>query len=78
LNQICWNRTSQVAKPWLRHFVAGFSLWRTKFNPRTIYVGFVADRVSLWRVSLRVLQFSPCQNHSANAPRSFVYHWCYI
>ena len=36
-----------VAVPWLRRLVAGLSPQRPKFDPGSVYVGFVMDKVSM-------------------------------
>ena len=38
------------AVPWLRRLVAGLSLWRPGFDPRTVHVGFVVEKVALGQV----------------------------
>lgn len=45
--------------PWLRCFVAGLSSRRLGFDPKSVCVMFVVDRVVLGEVCLRVLPFSP-------------------
>jgi hypothetical protein len=47
------------AVPWLRSLVAGLSPRVPGFAPGSIRVGFVADKVALGQVFLRVLRFSP-------------------
>jgi hypothetical protein len=48
--------------PWLRRLVAGLSPRRPGFVPRSLYVGFVVDKVALGQALLRVILFyhSPC------------------
>jgi hypothetical protein len=41
-----------LAVPWLRWLVTGLSLQKAAFTPRSVNVGFVADRVALGQVSL--------------------------
>jgi hypothetical protein len=48
-----------VAVPWLRRLVAGFSPRRSGFDPGSVHVEFVVDKVALGQVFLRVLRFSP-------------------
>ena len=50
-----------VAVPWLRRSVAGLSPWMPGFDPRSVHVGFVVDKVALGQVL-------PCQFHSTGAP----------
>jgi hypothetical protein len=45
--------------PWLRLFVAGLSPWRPVFDPGSVHVGFVVDKVALRQVFPRVLRFTP-------------------
>jgi hypothetical protein len=45
--------------PWLRRLVAGLSPRRLGFDPGSVHVGFVLDKVVLGQVFLRVLRFSP-------------------
>jgi hypothetical protein len=46
--------------PWLRHLVARFSPWRSRFEHRSVHVGFVVDKVALGQVFSEYLGF-PCQ-----------------
>ena len=48
-----------MAVPWLRRLVAGLSLRRPGFDPGSVHVGFVVDKVVLGQVFPRVLRFSP-------------------
>jgi hypothetical protein len=45
------------ALSWLRRLVAGLSPRRSWFDPRSVSVGSVVDKVALAQVSVRVLQF---------------------
>jgi hypothetical protein len=47
------------AVPWLRQLVAGLSLRKPGFDPGSVYVGFVVDKVALGQVFPRVVRFSP-------------------
>jgi hypothetical protein len=38
------------------------------FDPGSVHVGFVVDKVAMGQVFPRVLRFSPCQFHSTGAP----------
>jgi hypothetical protein len=42
---------------WLRWLVAGLSTRRPGFDPRSVHVGFVVDKVALGQVFLRVVGF---------------------
>ena len=44
---------------WLRRLVAGLSPQRPGFDPGSVHVGFMVDKVALGHVFLRVLRFSP-------------------
>ena len=57
--------------PLLKGLVATLSPWRSRFNARASYVGFVVDKVALGLVILQVLEFSPVY-HSTSAPQSFM------
>jgi hypothetical protein len=50
--------TQIVAVPWLRRLVAGLSPRRPGFDPGSVHVGFVVDKVALGHVFPRVLRFS--------------------
>jgi hypothetical protein len=50
---------------WLRRLVAGLSLRRPGFDPGSVHVGFVVDKVVLGQVFLRVVGF----------PLSISFHW---
>jgi hypothetical protein len=47
------------AVPWLRRLVACLPPRRPGFDPGSVHVGFVVDKVALGQVFLRVLRFSP-------------------
>jgi hypothetical protein len=55
-------------RPCHRRFVAGLSLRRPWFDPGSVHVGFVVDRVALRQVFLRVVGFF----------LSISFHWCSI
>jgi hypothetical protein len=48
-----------MAVPWLRRLVAGLSPRRRGFDPRSVNVGFVVDKVAMGQVFPRVFRFSP-------------------
>jgi hypothetical protein len=47
------------AVPCLRRLAAGLPPRRPGFDPGSVHVGFVVDKVALWQVFPRVLRFSP-------------------
>jgi hypothetical protein len=47
------------AVPWLRRLAAGLSPQRPRFDPGSVHVGFVVDKVALGQVFPPVLWFSP-------------------
>jgi hypothetical protein len=47
--ELCY-KFVKLAMPWLRQLVAGISLCRPRFMPRSIHVGFVVDKVALGQV----------------------------
>jgi hypothetical protein len=49
----------ELAVPWLRRLVAGLSPRRPGFDPASVHVGFVVDKVALRQDFPRVLRFSP-------------------
>jgi hypothetical protein len=53
------NKRQIQAVQWLKSLVAGLSPRRPGLTPRSIHVGFMADKMELRQVFLRVLQFSP-------------------
>jgi hypothetical protein len=52
------NKFSRIV-PWLRRLVAGLSPQMHGFDPGSIHVGFVVDKVALGQVFPRVIRFSP-------------------
>jgi hypothetical protein len=56
------------AVPWLSRLVAGLSPRRPGFDPGSVHVRFVVDKVALGQVFLRVVGF----------PLSISFHWCSI
>jgi hypothetical protein len=63
---------SRKAVPWLRRLVAGLPPRRPGFDPESVHVGFVVDKVAQGQVVPRVLRFPPVnvipQFHSTGAP----------
>jgi hypothetical protein len=51
--------TLRWAVPWLRRLAAGLPPRRPGFDPGSVHVGFVVDKVALGQVFPRVLRFSP-------------------
>jgi hypothetical protein len=56
------------AVPWFRQLVTGLSPRRPEFDPGSVHVGFVVDKLALGQVFPRVLQF----------PLSISFHRCCI
>jgi hypothetical protein len=48
-----------LAVPWLRRLAAGLPPRRPGFDPGSVHVGFVVDKLALGQVFPRVLRFSP-------------------
>jgi hypothetical protein len=48
-----------VAVPWLRRLVADLSPRRPGFDPGSVHVGFMVDKLALGQVHPRVLRFFP-------------------
>jgi hypothetical protein len=44
---------------WLRQLVADLSTWRPGFEPGSVHMGFVVDKVALGQIFLRVLRHPP-------------------
>jgi hypothetical protein len=51
--------TLDLAVPWLRRLAARLPPRRPGFDPGSVHVGFVVDKVALGQVSPRILLFSP-------------------
>jgi hypothetical protein len=49
---------TQGTVPQLRQLVTSFSLWRPKFSPRPVHLGFMVDKIALGQHCCIVLQFS--------------------
>ena len=58
---------------YLRWLVTGLSLWRARFNPREVCVGFVEGKVGLGRVFSPSTSVSSSEYHSTIAPSSFIH-----
>jgi hypothetical protein len=56
------------AVPWLRRLAAGLPLRRPGFDPESVHVGFVVDKVALGQVFSPSSSVFPCQFHSTGAP----------
>jgi hypothetical protein len=56
------------AVPWLRRLAAGLSPWRPGFDPGSVHVGFVVDKVALGQGFSPSSSVFPCQFHSTSAP----------
>jgi hypothetical protein len=52
-----------LAVPWLRRLVAGLSPWRPGFDPGSVHVGFVVDKVALGQVFPRQFHSTGAQLH---------------
>jgi hypothetical protein len=50
--------SNQKAVTWLRRLVGGLSPRKPGFDPGSVHVGFVVDKMALGQAFLRVLQFS--------------------
>jgi hypothetical protein len=56
------------AVPWLRQFVAGLSPRRPEFDPRSVHLGFMVDKLALGQGFPSSTSVFPCQFHSTGAP----------
>jgi hypothetical protein len=56
------------AVPWLRRLVAGLSPRRPGFDPGSLHVGFMVDKVALGQVFSPSTSAFPCQFHSTGGP----------
>jgi hypothetical protein len=56
------------AVPWLRRLAAGLPPRRPGFDPGSVHVGFVVDKVALGQVFSLSSSVFPCQFHSTGAP----------
>jgi hypothetical protein len=56
------------AVPWLRRLAAGLPPRRPGFDPGSVHVGFVVDKVALGRVFPPNSSVLPCQFRSTGAP----------
>jgi hypothetical protein len=54
----CITKAINTDVPWLGRLVAGLSPRRPGFDPGSVHVGFVVDKVALGLVFPRVLRFS--------------------
>jgi hypothetical protein len=52
------------AAPWLRRLVAGLSPWRPGFDPGSLHVGFVVEKVALGQVFPPSTSVFPCHRCS--------------
>lgn len=58
-----WNKDPALtlirweAMPWLRQSVVSLSLWRPRFDPRTVYAGFVVNKGTVGQGFLWAFQF---------------------
>jgi hypothetical protein len=67
MKELTWHLTVDLTRfqrprravPLLRRLVTGLSPRRPWFDPRSVHVGFVVDKVALGQVFPRVLRFSP-------------------
>jgi hypothetical protein len=57
-----------MAVPWLRRLVAGLPPRRPGFDPGSVHVGIVVDKVALGQVFPPSTSVFPCQIHSTGAP----------
>ena len=59
---------SSWAVQWLRRLVAGLPARRPVFDPGSVHVGFVVDKVALGQVFPPSTSVFPCPFHSTGAP----------
>jgi hypothetical protein len=57
-----------MAVPWLRRLVAGLPPRRPGFDPGSVRVGFLVDKVALGQVFPPSTSVFHCQFHSTGAP----------
>jgi hypothetical protein len=53
------NKVTRDVVPWLRRLIVGLSPRKPRFDPGSVHVEFVVDKVALGQVFLRVLRFFP-------------------
>ena len=54
--------------PWLRRLVASLQTRAPGFDPRSVHVGFLVDKVALGQVFPPSISVFPCQFYSTGAP----------
>jgi hypothetical protein len=62
------DQNQTVAVPWLRRLAAGLPTWRPGFDPGSVHVRFVVDKVALGQVFPPSSSVFPCQFLSTGAP----------
>jgi hypothetical protein len=62
------------AVPWLRSLAIGLTPWKPGFDPTSVQVGFVVERLALGQVSVRVLRFCSVNYHSTDTSHSLTCH----
>jgi hypothetical protein len=60
----------KLVVPWLRWIVASLSLWRHRFTPWLVFVGFMVDKVAMRQVFYEIFGFPV----SIIPPWLFIYH----
>jgi hypothetical protein len=59
---------AMMAVPWLRRLVTGIPPRRPGFDPGSVHVGFVVDKLALGQVFPPSTSVFPCQFHPTGAP----------
>jgi hypothetical protein len=73
-----------MAVPWFRRFVAGLPPRRPGFDPGSVHVGFVVDKVALGQIFPLVLRFPlsisfhRCSITSKNEKKKFIFLFIFI
>ena len=64
---------SFCVSPCLRQSAVGLSPRWPNFDPRSVHMRFMVDKVALWQVSSPSTSVFPCQYHSTYHPHPFIH-----
>jgi hypothetical protein len=71
INKICLSKITDVVVPWIRLLASTISPRRLRFVPGSVHVGFVMDKVTMWRFYFELFGFPLSVSFHAGSSYSY-------